>query len=75
MQDKQTSRPNVPNPTIGAYDFRWNKLYSKPLDQIDGMACGVREDFASGKYNVGGFAGNLCSSPASDKVCFWVLEA
>jgi hypothetical protein len=38
------------DPIIAAYDFRWNKLFVKPLSQVEGMAYGVREDLLTGRY-------------------------
>ena len=38
------------NPIVQAYDFQWKLLFAKPLNEIQGMAYGVREDISSGKY-------------------------
>lgn len=61
------------NPTIAAYDHRWTEIYRKPLNEIEGMAYGVREDFQNGKIMLGGFVGNQCAEPVSSRVCFWSL--
>ena len=36
------------NPTIIAFDRKWNELFRAPLSQIDCMAYGVREDYGNG---------------------------
>ena len=61
------------DPTIAAYDYRWNKLFVKPLSQVEGMAYGVREDLLSGKYMPGAIIGNQCPAISSTRVCFWVF--
>lgn len=38
----------VANPTIIAFDRKWNELFRAPLSQIDCMAYGVREDYGNG---------------------------
>lgn len=64
---------NSYDPLIAAYDFRWNKLFTKPLSQIEGMAYGVREDLLTGKYMPGAIIGNQCPAISSTRVCFWVF--
>jgi len=59
------------NPIVQAYDFQWKLLFAKPLNEIQGMAYGVREDISSGKYKAGGIAPNWC--PESNEVCRWVV--
>ena len=61
------------DPLITAYDYRWNKLFVKPLSQIEGMAYGVREDLLTGKYMPGAIIGNQCPAISSTRVCFWVF--
>jgi hypothetical protein len=61
------------DPLIAAYDFRWNKLFTKPLSQIEGMAYGVREDLLTGKWMPGAIIGNQCPAISSTRVCFWVF--
>ena len=61
------------DPLIAAYDYRWNKLFVKPLSQVEGMAYGVREDLLSGKYMPGAIIGNQCPAISSTRVCFWVF--
>jgi hypothetical protein len=64
---------NSYDPLIAAYDFRWNKLFTKPLSQIEGMAYGVREDLLTGKCMPGAIIGNQCPAISSTRVCFWVF--
>ena len=61
------------DPLIAAYDFRWNKLFVKPLSQVEGMAYGVREDLLTGRYMPGAIIGNQCPAISSTRVCFWVF--
>ena len=61
------------DPLIAAYDYRWNKLFTKPLSQIEGMAWGVREDLLTGKCMPGAIIGNQCPAISSTRVCFWVF--
>ena len=61
------------DPLIAAYDYRWNKLFTKPLSQIEGMAYGVREDLLTGKYMPGAIIGNQCPAISSTRVCVWVF--
>jgi hypothetical protein len=59
------------NPMIKAYDFRWKLMFAKPLNEVEGMAYGVREDISSGLYKTNGVAINWC--PDSNEVCYWVV--
>lgn len=59
---------SVANPIIAAFDRNWNELYRKPLNQIEGMAYGVREDYESG-YR--GIKTNWCISESSRYVHAW----
>lgn len=68
-----TQQPaSVANPIIIAFDRSWNELFRKPLNEIDGMAYGVREDYESG-YR--GIKINWCASRSTDpivqRICAW----
>ena len=57
------SATSVANPIIIAFDRNWNELFRNHLNQIEGMAYGVREDYESGyrgiKFNwCGRFSGH-----------------
>lgn len=60
------------NPIIIAFDRNWNELFRKPLNQIEGMAYGVREDYENG-YR--GIKHNWCTSRSTDpiiqRICAW----
>jgi hypothetical protein len=60
------------NPMIIACDRYWEEIYRAPLDQIKGMAYGVREDYESG-YR--GMKSNWCTSPDSRNVHGWTVVA
>ena len=62
------------NPVVQAYDFKWGLLFEKPLDQIEGMANGVREDIETGYMKPGGFRGNLCVDSAHTPICYWRVK-
>ena len=54
---------SVANPIIIAFDRNWNELFRNHLNQIEGMAYGVRDDYESGyrgiKFNwCGRYAGH-----------------
>ena len=56
------------NPIIIAFDRNWNEIYRAPLNMIDGMAYGPREDYEGG-YR--GIKLNWCTSQTSLKVHAW----
>ncbi len=56
------------NPIIIAFDRNWNELYRAPLNMLDGMAGGVREDYEGGHR---GIRLNTRCIDASAKVYAW----
>lgn len=62
------SATSVANPTIIAFDRNWNELFRKPLNQIDCMAYGVREDYGNG-YR--GIKINQAASRTTHRIHAW----
>lgn len=57
------------NPMIQALDMGYRPIgEAVPLNEIKGMAYGVREDIEAGKT---GLIGNQCVSEASRRVYWW----
>ena len=56
------------NPIIIAFDRKWRELFRAPLQSIDCMAYGVRDDYESG-YR--GIKHNWCTAKTSERVYAW----
>ena len=59
---------------VSAYDRLHNVVFKfKPIEEVEGMAHGDREDALSGKCR--GVVGNQCTSPASKGIYWWLIES
>lgn len=56
------------NPIIIAFDRQWRELFRAPLQSIDCMAYGTRDDYESG-YR--GIRINQAPSRTTHKVAYW----
>ena len=63
-----SSLGSVRNPIIIAFDRNWREIYRKPLNAIDCMAWGVREDYENG-YR--GIKLNLATSRTTHRIHAW----
>lgn len=60
--------------TVTAYGLGFRVIFeNKPLDEVKGMAYGVREDAESGKRI--GLVPNQCTSKDSEKVLYWEIHS
>lgn len=62
------SASKVANPIIIAFDRNWNELFRKPLQEIDCMAYGTRDDYESG-YR--GIKINQALSRSTHRIAYW----
>ena len=56
------------NPTVIAFDRNWNELFRAPLQAIDCMAWGVRDDYENG-YR--GIKINQAPSRTTHRIAYW----
>lgn len=58
---------------VTAYDRMHRVVFAnKPVEEVVGMAYGVREDALSGKRR--GLVGNQCTAPESRGIYWWEIE-
>lgn len=59
---------------VTAYGLNYSIIFSdRPLDKVQGMAYGVREDAITGRRR--GIVTNQCSHPDSREVYMWEIKA
>ena len=63
-----SSAPTPRNPIIIAFDRQWRELFRAPLQSIDCMAYGVRDDYESG-YR--GIKINMAQSRTTHRIAYW----